>query len=395
MQIAPSFLSRQVRPGRETRRSQAALGLRLLGASLVLVGTASAQAKPDQVFRLNERTNKMQAFTCTVTSDGLSKVATTRRDGKDQSINSVEIIEIVWGTVPASFSDAATYAKRGDWESAVKNYQQAAGDGDTREPVRAAARLRSIEALLAWGATDSARFADAVSESNRFLADHSDNRRLPLVRAMKARAAWLSGDAVAARDGYRELFNTGKGGADGYRPLGTAEAALAGGYAALAAGDNVGGRELFDLARAAFNAIETESARVAAAAAAGIEVASLGEALTQVASGDAGRARATFETAARNNKTAAGIAAARLGLGHAHLADGNARKAQFEFAWVAGIDHTTGDRRASALVGLAEATLAAGGDNAPAAAKSALDRVRTQYGATPAASKAAELLKSM
>ena len=261
---------------------------------------------PDQVFRFNERTSKTQAFTCTVTSDGLAKVQTTRRDGKNQSIDSVDIIEIVWGEVPASFADGATYAKRGDWESAVKSYQEAAGDSGAREPVRAAARFRSIEALLAWGAADSARFADAVSESDRFLVDPSDNRRLSNVRAMKARASWLSGDPVAARDGYRALFDTGKGGADGYRPLDTANAGLAGAYAALAAGDNVGARELFDLAKVAFGGIESEIATVKAAAAAGIEVSSLGEPLTQVASGDAKRAKSALEAAARSNKTAAG-----------------------------------------------------------------------------------------
>ena len=368
-----------------------------LGASLLFAGTAAAapQAKPDQVFRINERTSKAQAITCTVNSDSLSKVAVTRRDGRELSIDSTAVVEIAWGEVPGTYSDGATYAGRGDWESAVKNFQEAAGDSDAREPVQAAARFRAVESLLSWGATDSARFADAVSECDRFLADHSENRRVPEIRAMKARASWLSGDAVAARDGYKALHDTGKGGADGYRALPTAEAALAGAHAALAAKDNVGARELFDLAAGAFGAIESENATIAAAAAAGAEVAALGEAMTQVAAGDAGRARRAFESAAKSNKTSAGIAAARLGLGHVELADGNARKAQFEFAWVAGVDHTTADRRAAALVGLAEATLAAGGDAAPASAKSTLNLVVTQYGATPAATRATELLESL
>ena len=168
-----------------------------------------------------------------------------------------------------------------------------------------------------------------------------------------------------------------------------------GAYAAISAGDNVGARELFDLAAAAYGAIESENASVMAAAAAGAEVAGMGEAITKASSGDAKSVRRTFESASKSSETSAGMAAAHLGLGHAWLAEGDFRKAQFEFAWGAGLDHTSADRRAEALVGLAEAGLKAGEAGDANAAKTALRQVASQYGATPSARKAAQLLESL
>lgn len=377
------------------RKARALRPLLLTAATLSALtsGVANAQGRADTIFRFNERTNKTVSVSCTIKTDGLEKVEFTRSGGKDASFDSAEVIQVVWGDVPTSFTDGQTYAKRGDWESAVQNFQAAAGDDDAREPVRAAARLRAIEAMIGWGSTDAARFADAVSEADRFLADHSDSRSLPQVRSLKARAAWLGGDAAAARDGYRALYEAGKAGTAGYSNLLTAHAAMQGGRAALAAGDGATGREMFDLASAAYGKVESEDAVIAATAAAGVEVANMGAAMAQL-SNDATAARQAFERALKSAKTSAGKGAARLGLGQALLAEGKAREAEGHFAWVASLDHTSADRRADALVGLAEAGAQLNPDDT-AAAKRALNRVSSLYGDTPAAARAAELLRSM
>ena len=368
-----------------------------LGAVALLAAPALAapQAKPDQIFRLNPRTNKATTVTGTVTADGLSKIEVTRRDGREVSINAAEVIEIAWGSGSSDFSDGGTYASRGAWEEAVKSYQQAAGDAEVREPLRAESRLRAATSLMALAATDSSRFGDVASECDRFLADFPSSRQVPRARSLKARAQWLNGDAAAARDGYRALYETGKSGTEGYSPMVTADAAMQAAYAALAADDSLGARELFDLAGAAFGAVESEKPSVVAVAAAGVEIAGMGEALAKVASGDAKGARRAFESAAKSSKTSSGVATARLGLGHCWLAEGEARKAQLEFAWVAGVDHASADRRAEALLGLAQAGLAAGESGDANAAKTGLRRVASQYGATPAARKAAQLLESL
>jgi hypothetical protein len=384
-----------------TLPSLARTAFRLAPAAMAAVAMLSApalaapQAKPDQVFRVNPRTNKASTVTGTVTEDGLENVKVTRRDGREISIKSAEVIQIAWGSGSTEFTDGGTYAGRGAWEEAVKSYQEAAGDTAVREPLRAEARLRAATSLMALAASDMTRFGDVAGECDRFMTDFPSARQVPEVLALKARAQWLNGDAAAARDGYRSIYDAGKGGAEGYSPIATADAAMHAAYAAISAGDNVGARELFDLAAAAYGAIESENASVMASAAAGAEVAGMGEAITKASSGDAKSVRRTFESASKSSETSAGMAAAHLGLGHAWLAEGDFRKAQFEFAWVAGLDHTSADRRAEALVGLAEAGLKAGEAGDANAAKTALRQVASQYGATPSARKAAQLLESL
>lgn len=368
-----------------------------IAAVAVLSASADAapQAKPDQVFRINPRTNKASTVIGTVTEDGLENVKVTRRDGREISIKSAEVIQIAWGSGSTAFSDGGTYAGRGAWEEAAKSYQEAAGDSAVRDPLRAEARLRAATSMMALAASDMTRFGDVAGECDRFMTDFPGARQVPEVLALKARAQWLNGDAAAARDGYRSIYDAGKGGAQGYSPIVIADAAMHAAHAAISAGDNVGARELFDLAAAAYGAIKGESASVMASAAAGAEVAGMGEAITKASSGNAKSVRRTFESASKSSETSAGMAAAHLGLGHAWLAEGDFRKAQFEFAWVAGLDHTSADRRAEALVGLAEAGLAAGEAGDANAAKTALRQVASQYGATPSARKAAQLLESL
>lgn len=370
----------------------AALGL---AAVLSPIGFGAPFQKPDTVYRVNSRTGKTQAIQGSVTADGLEKLSVTLKDGDSKSYDSAEILRVVWGDVPTTFKDAGKYSKRGEWEDAVTNYQEAASDADARPAVQAAARLRALESLLAWGKADPARFTDAVAEADRFISEFADSRHYPTVRSLKARAAWLSGDATAARDGYKSLFEAGKGGVAGFDPILVAEAALQGGLAALSADDTASGRELLTFAEGAFRGIESDDASVKARAAAGLETAALGELLSKVARKDFSGVQSSLERAADKAETVSGKAAAKLALGQALLGQGKPQDAILHLAWVSAMDHSSADRRAAALIGMAEASVAISEDKGPAQAKSALERVVEEYGATPSARVAAERLKTM
>lgn len=374
-----------------TSRRGALGSLFLSGAVALAAASPAAAQKSDVVYRLNPRTGKTQAIQGTVTSDGLDKIEITLRDGDSKGYGSLEVIQVIWGDVPTEFEDGQKFGRRMDWENAVKSYQAAAESSNARGPVKAAARMASVEAMISWGASQPARFADAVAEADRFLAEFTENRHLPSVRALKARAAWLSGDAEAARDGYRALHDAGSGGADGYPALMVAEAALSAGHAAIAAKDTGTARELFTAAENAFREIAAGDTVDATRAAAGVEEASLGESYSRIAREDFAGARGALERAVDKMETPAGRAAARLALGHCLVGLGENQAAIKELGWVSGLDHSNADRRAMALVALAQAEMGLG-DKGRTAAKAALDRVVASYGGTPAASTARAIL---
>lgn len=374
-----------------TSRRGALGSLFLSGAVALAAASPAAAQKSDVVYRLNPRTGKTQAIQGTVTSDGLDKIEITLRDGDSKGYGSLEVIQVIWGDVPTEFEDGQKFGRRMDWENAVKSYQAAAESSNARGPVKAAARMASVEAMISWGASQPARFADAVAEADRFLAEFTENRHLPSVRALKARAAWLSGDAEAARDGYRALHDAGSGGADGYPALMVAEAALSAGHAAIAAKDTGTAREFFTAAENAFREIAAGDTVDATRAAAGVEEASLGESYSRIAREDFAGARGALERAVDKMETPAGRAAARLALGHCLVGLGENQAAIRVLGWVSGLDHSNADRRAMALVALAQAEMGLG-DKGRTAAKAALDRVVASYGGTPAAATARAIL---
>jgi len=354
--------------------------------------TALAQSKPDTVYRYNPRTERSQAIQGIVSSDTLEEVTITDREGEEDTIDSLQVLQIVWGEVPTAMTEGRKLLDQGAYGDALERLRAAAADGTYREPVRAAARLEATEALIEWGATEPGRFSEAVAEAERFMADFSNSRLLPRARMLKARAAWLSGDAAAARDSYKALHEAGKDGAAGYAPIVVAEAALHGAHAALDAGDGAGARELFTAANAAFGAVTSEREPIQRRAAEGADVASLGDALAKVAEGDGGGARSALERAMTGKDTAAGRGAARLALARVHLAEGNHFDARLAFGWVAALDHSSGDRRAEAALGLAE-TAAAAGDTE--GARQMLAELTRAHGDRPAAAKARKMLESL
>ncbi|MEL6713686.1 MAG: hypothetical protein AAFU73_22360 [Planctomycetota bacterium] len=368
--------------------------LLLAAAALCGLSAPAASQTSDTVYRYNPRTNRSQTLQGTVNQDTLGNVVLTERDGKERELDPTTVLQISWGDLPVELEEGRKLAKRGAYAEALERLREAAGDDSLRDGIRATARLEAIEALVAWGTSDVAQLAEATKEAERFLADFPESRLVPHVRGMKARAAWLGGDAAAARDGFKALYEAGNGTA-GYAPIVVAEAALAGAEAAVAAGDASGAAELFRSAEAAFGAVTSERDAIQLRSSRGADVAALGSSLSKIASGDFSGARSGLERGADSASTTAGIAAARLALGEAHLGLGNLVDAEIEFSWVAALDHTSADRRAHANLGLAKVAKARGGDGSAEQAKVRIDTVLRAYGDTPAAAQARTLRETL
>jgi tetratricopeptide (TPR) repeat protein len=392
-------------------RARLRVGLNLvLGAALAgaAVGATAAVAtspvqdggRPDQVFRLHPRSGKLTKVSGQVTENSLDTVV-IERDGKQTKVDSDQVVRIVWGSTTTAFRDGQAYLGRKDFENAVARFRIAATDASGREVVQAAARLQAAEALVAWGAVDPNRFTEAVSEVERFLTDHPSNRQVPVARRIKGRAQWLAGDPASAAATYKALYEQGASDppAPGYDRALCLDAGLSAAQAFVAAKNTLSARELFKALEASYRAAAQDAeggSDLRARLMAGQGIASVGEGWCLVASGSATQAIRFFEArVGRPELGSAGRSSARLGLAEALLADSQARKAQLAFAEVSALDHTSRDRVARALVGLADSALRLADSDAKANARLWLTKATDQYGDTPSAATAAAMLSRL
>ena len=377
-----------------TGRPPRAVAALLAVFALALAPSADAQGggvRPDQVFRFMPRTGTVTKLIGTVKENSLTRVRVELAD-KEQDIDSADVRRIVWGDVPNTFRDGLAFADRGDWENAVQRFRAAAGDQETRAVVRAAARHEAAEALLRWGSDDPNRFSECAGECEVFLADHPDDRGVPRARWLQARATWLSGDAAKASALFQALYDEGSGdtATPGYDRTRCLEAGLQAARSALEASDT-------STARTLFSALQTAFGQASAAAGDDAELrarldrfageAEVGEGFCLLAGGQAGQAQSFFEGRLRGARDAGTRFASTLGLAEAYRAGGDLRRAQIQFATVSALDYSDRDRRAQALVGLADVTVQLGGAGATAEAQVWLDEVKELYGDTPAASR--------
>ncbi|HVS17799.1 MAG TPA: hypothetical protein VMT18_04300, partial [Planctomycetota bacterium] len=152
-------------PTRPTRPAPPRGGARLaLALGLLLVLPATAQegkpARPDQIAVRARRGDAVTQVHGVVSQNALDDVVATV-DGKEEKYDSDFVLSVTFGDVPNTVRDGQPLSDRGEHASAAASFKLAAGDGDARTVVAAAARLRAAEALLAWGAKDPARFAEA------------------------------------------------------------------------------------------------------------------------------------------------------------------------------------------------------------------------------------------
>ena len=387
----------------------------LLGATATLCGAAPLGSpglpaepilsqdggKPDKVLRRNPRTGSLSTISGTVLENGLDGVKVDR-DGKESTYDASEIIAIEWGVVPATFRDGEVFAKRGDYENALARYKMAAGNADARPVVQGTARLRAAEALLAWGASDSNRYAECVAEIDRYLSDNPQGRGVPQARWIKARASLLAGDPATAAAGFRALYESGVvQSAQGFDRTFCMDAGLEAAHAFLTGDtpDTGVARELFASLEVAFGqaaTLEGVGASERVHLLAGQGRAAVGEGYCLLAAGDSTKAERFFQgrlSGASSNP--AQRFSVLHGLGLSLLAQGKLMQGQVELAKVSSLDHTSRDRKAAALVALANAALKLGAADAPALAKRWLTTVTDVYSDTPAAAQAAKALENL
>jgi tetratricopeptide (TPR) repeat protein len=357
--------------------------------------------KTDKIIRRNPRTGRVSTINGMVLENGLGGVKVDR-DGKESTYDSSEIVDIEWCVVPATFRDGKVFAARGDHENALARFKMAAGNADARPVVQGTARLNAAEALLAWGASDSNRYAECVTEVDRYLSDNPQARGVPKARWIKARASLLAGDAVTAAEGFRALYDSGVvQSAQGYSRTFCMDAGLEAAHAFLAGETaNTGtARELFASLEVAFGqaaTLEGVSAEERVHLLAGQGRAAVGEGFCLLAAGDANKAERFFQGRLSNaSSNPAQRFSVLYGLGLSLLAQGKLIQGQVELAKVSSLDHTSRDRKAAALLAMADAALKLGAADAPTLAKRWLTTVTGVYADTPSAAKAARALENL
>lgn len=371
--------------------------------ALLLVFGATAQAQgatqPDQVLRKNSKGT-------IVTVSGKVKVATldevviTEGNGRDRTVDGDDVVRVTFGTIPPAMVEGRAYWNKGDYENAAAKFKVAAGDASASEAVRARARLKAIEAFMAQGARDQSAFALAKSEAETFASEFATSRDLPNARYLLARAKRLGGDAAGAATDFQALANDamGEGRLESYPAVLGFRAGIAGAEALVEAGDTLAARELYlkldgALPRAIADATDPKDARVLTYLQAD---ARLGEGFCMLAGESLAQARTFFQGKLTNaGDNLAQRFGATLGLAEVHLADGKHRDAQLAFAEVCALDHTSRDRVARALVGLAKASLELPDSSGPADAKARIQTVLCEYGDTPAILEGAKMAKTL
>lgn len=360
---------------------------------------ALSDGRPDQVYVKNTRTGEIKVVSGTITADGIDKVVVVR-DGKETKLDAALVEEVVWGESSPAFVEGYTYFDRGDWENASAKFLIAAGEGE-RSVVQAAARLYAARSLMEWGATEPGHYAEAASQLDDYISNHSSQREIPRARSLRARTAWLMGDATKAGQLFRALFEEGTSASPtpGYDLGLCLRAGLQAARALVDAGDTLAAREIYGVLanRARTASAQAEEGSPERQVFAQLEAeAILGPGFVDVASSQYDQAITFFngqKTTAQSSKNATALYGATYGMGLALLGKGETRKAQLQFAAVSALDYTDNDRSAAAKLGLARCYIQLGDSDGVATSRALLKEIIEQFGTTPSARAARELLE--
>lgn len=360
--------------------------------------------KPDQVLARNRRTGSVSPISGVVEENSLKRVVVRTTGDKKRDVDSELVVRVVYGNVPPAYREASMYFDRGEFTTAAAKYKLAAGDASGRAVVQASARLRAAEALMKSASLDVAAFEQAAAQAATFLADHPTNREVPVARSLQARASLLAGEPVEAADLYRLLFREAENDApnEGYSWTLCMSSGLHAAEAFIEARDAEKARETYAALDSALTRIlgtlPTDDA--ARAQLLSIQAASrLGEGWALLAGGGVSQARTFFRGQLSQAEDPGAPPELRfgtlLGLAESMLADGEPREASLRFAMVSALDHTSRDRAARALVGLAACAVKSSDADARTDAKRSLQIVIDHYGDTPAARRAQEMSQTL
>jgi len=384
-------------------RRTATLALFLLAPLLSSApGLAAGEGgRPDQVYVKSKRDGSVAMVTGVVQRFELGKV-TVAVGSKENNYDALQVQSVEWGDVPPSFREGHVYSQRGAWADAAKSFRVAAGDASARDVVKAAAKRHLAESLLKNGSTDSARFTEAATEAQSFLATFAQNADVPEVRMLHARALWLSGKPAEAGAAYRGVHGEFKADATaaGYDPLLCLQAGVQAARALLDAKDTLGARE-------AYAALEGQVGPLLAAAGetpqkpdlqAIADEAALGQGYVDLTGGQAKQAVGFFQSrvsALKPDSTPSARFAAQLGLGEALLAENKPREASLMLAKVVGLECGDRDRALRATVKLAEACSKLPDADARNQACARVKDVLQNGGDAPASVRARQLAKDL
>ena len=391
--MAPKIpLSSSLRPGIKPLQRASSL---LLTAGLLLAGSLQAQSGKDQVGWV-DKSGRAKTFTGIITENTLERTVIQVGD-TERRVDSDAVTLVSFGAVPPAYGEGVAYFDRSDFSTAAARFQVAATDASASESVKAAARFRAGQAWMRAGAQSSDAFINAVDQLERFVSDNPANRSLPLATYYLGRAKWLGGDPQAAADLLRGLFQNRA--TAGYPAVVCYQAGTVAAQALIAAGDPASAKSLFAevqpaLASHLASLDSTDSQRYKLS---NLEAdALLGEGFCLLAEDKASQAKSFFSSklSSADHSTALSYGA-RLGLAESQLTLGETRAAQLDFAKVSALDHSSNDRVARAMLGLAECALKLPDSASNQDAKLLLESIQDQFGDTPSVLRAAELLKSL
>ncbi len=331
------------------------------------------------------RTGAIALATGRVTQDEIGAVVLEKSGGTPETYAAGRVQRIEFGDVPEAYREGHLFSDKGDLANAAAKFKVAASDAETRDCVRASARLLAADTLLRHGAVDPSAYTDADTSATRYLEDFPNGREVPRARMLRARAQFLGGDVAKAAEEFKGIHREAAGSTPtpGYDQLFCYRAGLRAADAYLALKETLAAREIYQSIEAAVPGViagraEEDPERPGLLA---VQAeARLGEGFVLLASGSVAQAQTFFEQQDVGEESHPALRfGVKLGLGLVHLTQGEPRQASLHFATVSSLDHTDRDRVARALIGLAESALALPDSDGAANARTWLRSVLDHY----------------